>query len=515
MHLKFCGRVFCILPLALGLVAAAPAPAAAQWSTAYEQTYLPASHNWAFRDNYIGADRLFNAFDYGHAILYEKLYTKPNAPASLLEEDEFDFLTRKLLVNPPRVPLEESAIEVAYAKLAPEAKIMFDWAHLLHRQIYDVWADERIPLAEKDAKVAEIVAYYQSRPDIAFSAVPKSMDVMDGHYYSLGFRDKYPKFNGLIWAYHWLQVGLYEPLLAGRDLAEREALVDATVGRFWQMVSAAPDNMPYLMPMTVGVAPRFAKRYPEASIIFDNLHMMHDVVSDILVSPEVPRGKKRAEILKAAAMFRSDTAYAISREEWLAMGEMMGINNMGGEAVGFLAALPQPTVPRGMSMAGMDHSQTGGMQHDMQGMQGMQDDTAAAGEHAGHEMPGASEMELPAQPSGANHPAMHEMHMRMMQDTVIMHRMMADTAMHRMMMQMMDEMPDEHRAPMMRLMEAAPAPAKPAPPKPPSAKAAPKRNAPAAQPAPKPNPHAGHGRPPPKPPKSDAARTGHRHRPHG
>ena len=49
-------------------------------------------------------------------------------------------------MKPPRLPVEESAIEVEYAKLVPEAKQMFDWAHVLHRQIYDVLADERVPL---------------------------------------------------------------------------------------------------------------------------------------------------------------------------------------------------------------------------------------------------------------------------------------------------------------------------------------------------------------------------------
>ena len=39
------------------------APASAQWVQENEQFYLPASHNWVFRQNYVGADRLFNAFD--------------------------------------------------------------------------------------------------------------------------------------------------------------------------------------------------------------------------------------------------------------------------------------------------------------------------------------------------------------------------------------------------------------------------------------------------------------------
>ena len=67
------------------LVAAAllaPAAARAQWVTTHEQFYLQAPHNWVFRNDYQGADRLFNAFDYGHAILYEKLWTRPGASSA-------------------------------------------------------------------------------------------------------------------------------------------------------------------------------------------------------------------------------------------------------------------------------------------------------------------------------------------------------------------------------------------------------------------------------------------------
>ena len=41
------------------------------------------------------------------------------------------------------------------------------------------------------------------------------------------FRERYPKFNGLIWGYHWLQVGLYEPLVTGRNRAERQRVISA------------------------------------------------------------------------------------------------------------------------------------------------------------------------------------------------------------------------------------------------------------------------------------------------
>jgi ketosteroid isomerase-like protein len=361
---------------------ATPRTAQAQWTTTYEQFYLQAPHNWTFRNQYASADRLFNAFDYGHAILYETLWTKPNAPAARLEVQEFDYLTKTVLVKPPRLPLEEAAIEPKYAQLAPEAKVMFDWAHLLHRQLYDVLADERLSDAQRDREAQRIIVYYRSRPDLAFSSKPKTMALMQEQSYSLAFRKKYPKFNGLIWGYHWLQVGLYEPLLVGKTVAAKQAGVRATVARFWQMVDGAPTALPYQMPMTATVAPAFAARFPEAAIIFDNLHSMHDVVSDILSNEAVPRDRKRTEILRAARLYRDDTSYVMPVAAWLAMSNHMGIENMGGPSAGFLPTLPTPTVTSG---AVMTHDwETGAMKGFSYGSAAA--GVAAGGEHAGHDM---------------------------------------------------------------------------------------------------------------------------------
>jgi hypothetical protein len=412
------GLLAATLTAALAAAAASPATARAQWSTVYEQFYLQAPHNWTFRNEYQAADRLFNAFDYGHAILYETLWTKPNAPASVLEQEQYDFLTKKVLVRPPRVPLEESAIEIRYAQLAPEAKQMFEWAHILHRQIYDVLADGRLDGAAKDREVQRLIAYYKTRRDLAFSSRPKSMKLMQEQPYSLAFRKEYPKFNGLIWGYHWLQVGLYEPLIVGRDAAERQAGVRATVARFWQMLQDPPRTLPYQMPMTPAVAPTFAARYPEAAIIFDNLHSMHDVISDILANDSVPRGRKRAEIQLAARRFRDDTSYVMSREAWLTMAQHMGIENMGGPSVGFLPTPPTPTVTYGAVMSHDDRtgemvgfkygSATGGA-HTGHGATPAAGAPAAgapaAGAHAGHEMPAPGAATARADTTHAGHGA--------------------------------------------------------------------------------------------------------------
>ncbi len=460
----------------------APDAAHAQWSTTYETFYLQAPHNWVFRNNYQGADRLFNAFDYGHAILYETLWTKPDAPASALEEKIYNKLTREVLVRPPRVPLEEAAIEIKYAQLAPEAKVMFDWSHILHRQIYDVLADERIAQAAKDREVQRLIDYYKTRPDVAFSSKPKSMKLMQEQPFSLAFREKYPRFNGLIWGYHWLQVGLYEPLIVGTTPEARQAGVRATVARFWQMLEQPPTSLPYQMPMTAAVAPAFAARYPEAAIIFDNLHSMHDVVSDILTNPSVPRNRKRAEIMRAAARFRDDTSYVMPVAAWRTMSLAMGVENMGGPAVNFLTALPTPSVTRGAVMQHDDATgkmigmKTGAMTGAMAGMDHSQMDMgttppvvppAGAGktppvDHAamGHGAPARDAVRdtanTDANSMGGAHamPGMMDLHMRMLHDPGIRRRVMADTAMRRLMTESMATMPAEHQAMMADMLRA-------------------------------------------------------------
>jgi hypothetical protein len=478
--------------LAMIAGAVAPSRVEAQWVTTYDQFYLEAPHNWVFRERYVGADRLFNAFDFGHAILYETLWTKPRTASRELEEKWYDRLTEQILVRPPRVPLEESAIEIEYAKLVPEAKAMFEWAHILHRQLYDVLADERLTDAEKDSEGARLLAYYRTRRDLAFSAKPKSMKLMQEQPYSLAFRKGYPRFNGLIWAYHWLQVGLYEPLLVNPTPETRQHGVRATVARFWQMLDTVPDNMPHVMPMTPAVAPRFTARFPEAAIVFDNLHSMHDVVSDILANPSVPRDRKRAEILIAARRFRDDTSFVISQDAWRAMAEHMGIDNMGGPAVGFLSSLPQPTVTYGAVMTHDDR--TGAMtgftygsavgaagghaQHG--GEVAARDSAKSADPHAAHAQPPSDSTMLNT--GGAHDAEMMELYMRMMRDPVIRQRIMADTALHRMMMEVMRDMPPEHQEEMERMMRAPARPAKPTTKPSAAAAARPRTKQPARQP---------------------------------
>ena len=309
--------------------------ACSSFSRVPDQTYLGASYNWAFRNNYPHSDRLFNAFDYGHAILYERLLStegRPDAAVREIDGRQFTFITTQLLVHPPELPLEEHAIGPKYTTLVPELAALFDWTHLLHRQIYDVIADPKLDSARRDARIAQLVRYYESRRDLALSTRPKSMNLMEGAPYSLVFRRQDPKFNGLLWSYHWYQMVLYDALLATSDAAGRHRNVDAATVKFWGLLADAPTHMPTTMPLAAAVAPRFSARYPDAAIIFDNLHSLHDVVADILASPKVADRDKRRVILEAMSAFRDSTTEVVSRDEWRSMALEMGVEKMGGAA---------------------------------------------------------------------------------------------------------------------------------------------------------------------------------------
>lgn len=334
-------RALVAVALSAGMASLVADPVHAQSGRYFEQTYLPGSHSFAFNSLYPRASYLFNAFDYGHAILYERLWRSPSTAVRDLDGREYDLLTKTLLEKPPRVPLDEAAVGPSWALLAPETLAMFSWAHMLHRQLYDVLVHDAGKPAERDAHVAELVRYYKTRPALAFSSHPKDMNLMEGQSYSLAFRKQNPKFNGLVWSYHWVQMTLYDAMLASDAKADMDVNVNAVVDRFYEMTRGGLDKLPTVMPMSPAIAPDFSTRYPEAAIIFDNLHSLHDVVSDILANPNVPRDKKRATILEASAKYRDATSNITTVDEWVSMGQAMGLTQQGGPA-----PLPRRPAPK-------------------------------------------------------------------------------------------------------------------------------------------------------------------------
>jgi hypothetical protein len=103
---------------------------------------------------------------------------------------------------------------------------------------------------------------------------------------------------------------------------------------------------PTYMPLTAEVAPRFARMFPAAAHIFDNLHMMHDVVNDVMLDTSLPREEKTLEIERMRRNMSYGAQDAVIAPG-IAMAEMHG-HAMGESALRVPTQLPDGSwLPQG------------------------------------------------------------------------------------------------------------------------------------------------------------------------
>lgn len=265
---------------------------------------------YKFGELYPEAQKLLFAFDYGHALVYERLL---NQRGKIEDPEAFEKNLIKdiiaILKKPPNTKVDESDIAPAYVYKFPKVVSLFDWSHMLHQFVLDVLATSNDRGPGMVRRVNEIYAQYNNVPRLAITDVCKTMQFMDGHYFSKAFRRNFPSFNLLIWSYHWFQIRLYEDLLKPTR-AERDAAVSKTVKDFWELLSDLPDSAPFdMMPETAKEAPTLARLFPKIPAAFDNNHMLHDIVSDLLVSEKVEESKLRSEGMRMAAMALDPAAF--------------------------------------------------------------------------------------------------------------------------------------------------------------------------------------------------------------
>jgi hypothetical protein len=269
-----------------------------------EPTWYPLPKEaYKFGELYPEAQKLLFAFDYGHALVYERLLqNRGQIKDPEVFEKQIMSEIIAILKNPPNVKVDEGDIAPDYVYRFPLIVNLFDWSHLLHQFVLDVLATSPDRGPKMVTRVNELFKFYKQNNSIAIVDTCKTMMFMDGHYFSKAFRRNYPSFNLLIWSYHWFQIRLYESLLRPTR-AERDKAVNDTVKQFWQLISDLPDSADFdMMPMTAQEAPTFARLFPTIPYAFDNNHMLHDIVSDLLTSEKVKTEDLRTEGVKMGRM---------------------------------------------------------------------------------------------------------------------------------------------------------------------------------------------------------------------
>lgn len=264
-----------------------------QWVTRDERWQPRGPWNWSVPRQLPELYREFNGIDFGHAHLAETLLrTQDPERVERARVEVLDFI-----FSGPRVPPDEDVIGPRFSRMVWELRRTFNWAHTFHRSLYDLFASD---VADKEAVYRSLLADYLEKPE---AITPMPLDhhgALWSFPESKSFRDTFPKFNVQIWAYHWLQAAVYDVQLIGREGAARQReLLEPLIAHYHGYLREPPLEWEF-MPMMHEAAPEFSRRFPEAAAIFDNLHMLHDNVDDVLSRPDLypTPAAKRAAILK-------------------------------------------------------------------------------------------------------------------------------------------------------------------------------------------------------------------------
>ena len=288
MHMRHLLALFSITILMASVMAAC-----AQVEQRDKRFYYRAFWNFAMRENLRDLDIEFNGVDFGHSNLYENLLLTGAKDVPAIEErarkETLWFIASRPVLNP-----NEEAIAPTYMKMAWKAQNTFDEAHALHRATYDIYVSD---LTDREGALRNVLAFYQ-KSGYAITAKRLDPQRLDTFPYSKSFRRKFPLFNATIWAYHYLQVVVYDTLAAAHNLQSKQRAVEPILHTYHGYLDQPPVEWTF-MPMTEDLSPKFVAEFPEIANIFDNLHMMHDNISDILTTDLLPTWEeKRKEIYR-------------------------------------------------------------------------------------------------------------------------------------------------------------------------------------------------------------------------
>jgi hypothetical protein len=286
-----------LFPL-VSLVALLSLLACALFETRDRRFYYRAPWNFALRERLPELEAEFNGVDFGHAHLYETLLLTGGRDVEAVD-GRARLETLRFIRAKPMLPPSEEAIAPTYMRLAWRAQNTFDEAHALHRATYDIYASD---YPDKDEAVRRVLEYYRQSP---YAITGQALDHrrLDSLPFAKTFRRKFPLFNATIWSYHYLQIAAYDLLLGGHDAASTQQGVTLLLEIYHGYLDSPPVHWTF-MPLTGEYSPRFAAKHPEVARIFDNLHMLHDTISDILSSDLFPtRDAKRAAIYEALDSF--------------------------------------------------------------------------------------------------------------------------------------------------------------------------------------------------------------------
>ncbi len=281
-----------------------------------EVSYLRGRYNTAYFHHHNESFRYSAGFHFHHGRQHDLLQRTPLADAAAVDAafdaEVYAFTRNKRARTEPTMAMYGPYV----GRMAWSVYRAIDWTHDLHEQTYDVMTEPDVPWADKAEWTRRSVAYYlRQNPDVARSVAPldvtmRRAGVMMKPYFTL-YRNYYPRSSTFAFVAHWWHPAAYESMMvAGADPDAQERVLTEMNRTMFDEVF--PDR-PQRMLLSREIMPRYARLAPEAANVFDNLHMLHGIVYDILAYEGWTPEQKRDElylVVRAMSYQPGDERYA-------------------------------------------------------------------------------------------------------------------------------------------------------------------------------------------------------------
>lgn len=228
-----------------------------------------------------------------------------------------------------------------FRALGDRANELIRRAYAFRRDVLGIVA--ALPAGERAAALDLAVQNYR-RGGPALPDAPKDMAILYDHKYTSFIPPtvqggeperslRYPKLTGMMWAARWYELALFEPLADAEDAATREQGLATVAQRFARKLTGGKplDGYPTELPLAPAIAPGLVALHEDAAAIVDNLSMLLDVISDVLVHPAVK--DRRAAVDEAVTHFMTRDYRCVQNEEWIVVALRHSIFDQGGFAL--------------------------------------------------------------------------------------------------------------------------------------------------------------------------------------
>jgi len=262
------------------------------------------------------------------------------------ERDVLERMTRGLSASAPSAE-PAPGVFTEFDALGPPGAALIRRAFAFQREVIAIYAS-RSAATRRDALDAA-VRRYQNGPGVAVADAAKDMSILYDHPFTSFVPPVYPEaephrelpyptLTRSMWAARWYGLAViapFEDFPAGPERDRALATVDARL-RAKLSFGALPEAPPTELPLTPAIAPGLVALHEGAASIIDNLHMMLDVLADVLAHPAVRN--RRAAVETVIAQFSDREYRCVQADEWIVVALRHSIFAQGGPALAPMTA---------------------------------------------------------------------------------------------------------------------------------------------------------------------------------